>query len=42
MPTRQATECAQDLQDTAAKLMCTLNNISTKPKLGEASCVLTP
>jgi hypothetical protein len=42
MPIRQATERAQDLQDAAAKLMRTLNNISTKPKLGEVSCVLTP
>jgi hypothetical protein len=29
MPTAQATERAQDLQDAAVKLMRTLNNIST-------------
>jgi hypothetical protein len=42
MPTGQATERARDPQDAAAKLMRTLNNISTKPKLGEASRVPTP
>jgi hypothetical protein len=42
MPIGQATERARDPQDAAAKLMRTLNNISTKPKLGEASRVPTP
>jgi hypothetical protein len=42
MPTGQAAERARDPQDAAAKLMRTLNNISTQPKLGEASRVPTP
>jgi hypothetical protein len=42
MPIRQAIERAQNLQDAVAKLMYTLNNISTKPKLEEVSCILTP